>query len=62
MSMWVDDLKCMACGMCSDECPEEAVSFVGTGKYRGAFIDSNKCMDCGKCKQVCPADAISSSE
>jgi len=46
--------ECTACGVCIDECPEEAISegdiFV---------IDPELCTDCGSCADVCPVEAIS---
>jgi ferredoxin len=45
---------CMACGICMDECPEEAIS-EGDPIY---VIDPEKCTDCGSCQEVCPNDAI----
>ena len=47
--------ECLACGICIDECPEEAIS-EGDPIY---VIDPEKCTDCGTCEPECPVDAIS---
>lgn len=44
---------CVACGLCKDECPAEAI---GEGDIY--VIDPEKCTDCGACKEACPNDAI----
>ena len=45
---------CMACGICMDECQDDAIS-EGDPIY---VIDPEKCTDCGSCQDVCPNDAI----
>ena len=40
---------------CSEECPKNAVEFIGKQK---AYIDKTKCIECGRCYNVCPDDAI----
>ena len=46
--------QCVACGMCKDACPVDAIS-------EGApyTIDPEKCVDCGNCAGECPSEAIS---
>ena len=46
--------ECIKCGICTDECPEEAIS-EGEETY---VIDKNKCTDCGACADACPSEAI----
>jgi ferredoxin len=46
--------ECIACGVCLDECPVEAISEGEIYK-----IDGELCTDCGSCAEVCPVDAIS---
>ncbi|MBU0490315.1 MAG: 4Fe-4S binding protein [Chloroflexi bacterium] len=46
--------ECLACGICLDECPEEAIS-EGDPIY---VIDPAKCTDCGTCADACPNEAI----
>jgi NAD-dependent dihydropyrimidine dehydrogenase PreA subunit len=45
--------ECTACGVCIDECPEQAISEGDIYK-----IDPVKCTDCGSCADVCPVEAI----
>lgn len=45
--------ECIACGVCEDECPVEAIS-EGEEKYE---IDPDLCTDCDVCADVCPVDA-----
>ena len=45
---------CLACGLCADECPDEAIK-EGDPYY---VIDPDKCNDCGTCEDSCPNDAI----
>ena len=45
---------CVGCGLCIENCPQEAVS-VQFGK---AWIDQNRCNRCGICLDVCPQGAI----
>ncbi len=46
--------KCVACGLCKDACPVEAIS-EGAPLYT---IDADKCIDCGACAGECPNEAI----
>lgn len=45
---------CVACGLCKEACPSEAIS-EGDPIY---LIDPDKCIDCGVCMGECPNDAI----
>ena len=45
--------ECIACGVCVDECPVEAIS-EGDEIY---VIDPELCTDCGSCADVCPVAA-----
>ena len=47
--------ECINCGVCSGDCPVEAIS-AGNTQY---VIDANLCTDCGVCAESCPVDAIS---
>ena len=58
---------CMACGMCIEECPNEAISIGERGAapgpgldvaYSQAVIDRDRCVNCGACVDTCPANAI----
>ncbi|MCL4309934.1 MAG: DUF362 domain-containing protein [Thermoleophilia bacterium] len=46
--------ECLACGVCMDECPVEAIS-EGEDIF---VINANECTDCGSCSEVCPNEAI----
>ena len=48
--------RCIACGMCVDVCPSDAVSEGDV--YR---IDPTRCLECGSCREVCPEEAIEPS-
>ncbi|MHB1390177.1 MAG: DUF362 domain-containing protein [Thermoleophilia bacterium] len=47
--------ECLACGVCMDECPEDAIS-EGEDIY---VLNPDACNDCGACAEICPNDAIS---
>lgn len=51
----VDPEKCIACGVCVNRCPTDAITEDTDGK---AVINPDLCIDCGICANVCPADAI----
>ena len=44
-----------ACHNCANECPRQAIDYVGT-KYQ---IDPDKCVECGLCARVCHTQSIS---
>ncbi len=46
--------ECLACGVCMDECPVEAIS-EGEEIF---VINPNECTSCGSCSEVCPNEAI----
>ncbi|MBQ3719138.1 MAG: 4Fe-4S binding protein [Methanomicrobium sp.] len=62
-----DNSKCTGCGICSESCPEEAISIGPVGAYRrGAIeygspiqVDETKCSYCGVCVVMCPFNAMS---
>lgn len=49
--------ECLACGVCMDECPVDAIS-EGDDIY---VTDPGLCTDCGACAEVCPNESISES-
>lgn len=54
----VDETKCVGCGACASDCPQnvyESVDGVST-------VNENECIGCQTCIAVCPADAISLNE
>ncbi|MFA5809154.1 MAG: 4Fe-4S binding protein [Thermoleophilia bacterium] len=56
MALQISD-ECLACGVCMDECPVEAIS-EGDDIF---IINPDECTDCGACSEVCPNEAISES-
>lgn len=49
--------KCIACGLCMEFCPEDAISM----QNRKAFINHDKCIGCASCIAVCPNRCIINS-
>ena len=51
----VDGNRCVACGVCANQCPREAISI-----YKGCYavVDVTKCVGCGICEKACPFGAI----
>ena len=47
--------ECLACGVCTDDCPAEAIS-EGKDKF---IIDAELCTDCGNCAEICPNESAS---
>ena len=50
----VQEEPCIACGLCEQVCPMDAIVVVGGV----AVIDYDLCTACGQCMDVCPVDAI----
>ncbi|MBN1626514.1 MAG: 4Fe-4S binding protein [Deltaproteobacteria bacterium] len=50
----VDPGRCVACGICSDHCPEGAIVIEEI-----AYIDPARCRGCGICVDICRRGAIS---
>ena len=50
----VDFERCVACGICADQCPEGAIVIDKT-----AHVDPRRCAGCGQCVYECPREAIS---
>ncbi len=53
-SMFIDNEKCVGCGICVPMCPEQAISII----QKKAVIDNNKCIECLQCMKECPENAI----
>lgn len=54
MAVTISEDACIACGVCVDACPTEALTVDDVCK-----VDADKCIDCGTCIGECPTDAIS---
>lgn len=54
MAHKIDLEKCLGCGTCAEECPNEAIKADGE-KYT---ISLDDCVDCGSCIEACPESAI----
>lgn len=60
----VDEQTCVACGLCVEVCPYEAIALVETsvmGRGRAvtvARVDPNRCMACGLCAASCRSTSI----
>ena len=51
----VDKPRCVACGVCENTCPIDAVQ-VHRGCY--ALVQRDRCVGCGKCAKHCPVGCI----
>ena len=54
MSYKINPDLCVACGTCSGECPQEAIS-----EGAAYSINPDLCIECGACADACPCEAIS---
>ncbi len=45
--------ECVACGLCEDACPTDAIVMEDV-----AVVDEDECLDCESCIDECPSDAI----
>ncbi|MCD6415544.1 MAG: 4Fe-4S ferredoxin [Chloroflexi bacterium] len=57
MAAIVDGDKCVACGICEDECPQGAISVADV-----AVVSAELCTECGRCVEACPNNALSLPE
>jgi NADH-quinone oxidoreductase subunit F len=55
INFYVDPAKCMACTLCSRNCPVQAIDGA-VGKIH--IIDQSKCTKCGTCFDVCKFKAV----
>jgi ferredoxin len=51
---WVDQDKCVGCGICVEKCPVGEIS-MENGKAR---INMVECIRCGICHDICPQEAV----
>jgi len=52
----IDQEKCIACGLCTKNCPLSAIAV--HGKKKPPSIQEDLCVDCNVCTRVCPVDAV----
>ncbi len=57
MAAVVNEDLCTGCGVCQDECPQEAITV-----DEMAVVNADLCTECGVCVDACPNDAISLPE
>ena len=70
MAYTINTKTCLQCGICIDECPEDAIIIIKTVtesdglKLYTVRIDPDICNDCGTCVSFewwCPAKAIAAA-
>lgn len=49
------DPKCIGCGACISNCPEDALEIGPDGKVT---VNADKCKECNKCTGACPVEAL----
>lgn len=50
-SYWIDPERCVACTLCAQRCPVDAID---GGKNKIHIINQETCIKCGNCFSVCP--------
>lgn len=50
--------KCIACGQCSQFCPEGVIEIEKINNKDRAVVDYDYCKGCGLCSEICPVKAI----
>jgi len=51
---WIDSNDCSGCGICVEECPNNAITLV----QDIAILDQDNCIRCGICHSACPREAV----
>ena len=52
---------CVSCGLCSRNCPANAIEMVDVNGKKYPQLDLGKCIFCDKCVEDCPKKAIKNS-
>lgn len=55
-----DISKCVLCGICQKQCPNEAIA-VDRKETKTWTVDLDKCVKCGACVDKCPKKCLSLS-
>jgi hydrogenase-4 component H len=53
---------CVSCGLCSRDCPAQAIEMVEVNGKRRPLIHLDQCIFCYQCAESCPRNAIKSSK
>ena len=53
-------IGCTECGLCVEECPEDAITIVAKGKKVYGMIQSDRCAGtaCRRCERICPDSVL----
>lgn len=54
----IDDKSCSQCGICIEECPEEAIKVKDVDGKKYHYIDAKLCNGCALCVEACPEGSI----
>lgn len=53
---------CISCGLCSRDCPANAIEMVEVNGKRRPLFHLDQCIFCYQCAESCPRKAIASSK
>ncbi len=56
-----DTDKCLGCGLCSKDCPANAIDMVVVGEKKRPLFHLDRCIFCYQCSDSCPKNAIQST-